>query len=85
MTHVPLTRAESTDFRQTSTHADVLTFIEALRNQGDALLCVTDFGPKVSRAIRNSVQGVTSTIVSQTIDDHAIVELRNDLAAAVRA
>ena len=40
----PLTRAESTGYRQTSTHADVLAFIEALRTQGDARLCVTDFG-----------------------------------------
>ncbi|HWX31358.1 MAG TPA: M14 family metallopeptidase [Steroidobacteraceae bacterium] len=40
----PLTRAESTGYRQTSTHADVLAFIEALRVQGDARLRVTDFG-----------------------------------------
>jgi hypothetical protein len=40
----PLTRAESTDFRQTSTHADVMEFIEALRIQGDSRVRVTDFG-----------------------------------------
>src|SRR5258708_8180421 len=40
----PLTRAESTGYSQTSTHADVLEFIEALRSRGDARLHVTDFG-----------------------------------------
>ena len=40
----PLTRAESTGYSQTSTHADVLAFIEALRTRGDARLRVTDFG-----------------------------------------
>src|SRR6267142_143854 len=40
----PLTRAESTGYSQTSTHADVLAFIEALRIRGDARLRVTDFG-----------------------------------------
>jgi hypothetical protein len=40
----PLTRAESSDYRQTSTHADVLAFAEALRIRGDERLRVTDFG-----------------------------------------
>jgi hypothetical protein len=40
----PLTRAESSDYRQTSTHAEVLAFAEALRIRGDARLRVTDFG-----------------------------------------
>ena len=40
----PLTRAESTGYQQTSTHADVLAFTEALRIRGDVRLRVTDFG-----------------------------------------
>jgi hypothetical protein len=39
-----LTRAERSDFTETSTHADVLTFIESLRQLGDPRLQVGDFG-----------------------------------------
>lgn len=40
----PLTRAESSCYQQTSTHADVLAFAQALQSRGDARLRVTDFG-----------------------------------------
>lgn len=40
----PLTRAESTAYQETSRHADVLAFIEALQARGDARLHVEDFG-----------------------------------------
>lgn len=40
----PLTVAESSAYQRTSLHADVLTFIDALRALGDARLHVTDFG-----------------------------------------
>jgi hypothetical protein len=42
--HGPLTRAERSDFRETSTHADVLAFIDAVRKLGSKQLHVTDFG-----------------------------------------
>lgn len=40
----PLTRAERTRYAETSLHADVLQFIEALRAQADARLWIGDFG-----------------------------------------
>jgi hypothetical protein len=40
----PLTRAESSDYTETSRHADVVAFIEALQAQGDPRLHVSDFG-----------------------------------------
>jgi hypothetical protein len=40
----PLTRAESSGYEQTSTHADVLAFTEGLRIRGDIRLRVADFG-----------------------------------------
>ena len=40
----PLTRAESSDYFYTSRHADVLTFVEALRALNDPRLHVADFG-----------------------------------------
>ncbi len=40
----PLTRAERTDYAETSTHADVLQFIAGLRELGSASLRITDFG-----------------------------------------
>ena len=40
----PLTRAESSDYFYTSRHADVLTFVEALRALNDPRLRVADFG-----------------------------------------
>ncbi len=40
----PLTRAEQSDYAHTSTHADVLQFINALKDIGPASLHVTDFG-----------------------------------------
>ena len=40
----PLTRAESSNYEQTSRHADLLAFIEALQARGDARLHVEDFG-----------------------------------------
>jgi hypothetical protein len=42
--HPPLTRAESSGYRETSTHADVLKFIEAVRGLGGDRLYITDFG-----------------------------------------
>jgi Zinc carboxypeptidase len=42
--HGPLTRAERSAFRETSTHADVLEFIDAVRKLGGTQLHVTDFG-----------------------------------------
>lgn len=38
------TRAEASAFTETSTHADVIAFADALRGLGDARLQVTDFG-----------------------------------------
>ncbi len=40
----PLTRAERTDYTETSTHADVLRFIAELDGLGSASLRITDFG-----------------------------------------
>jgi hypothetical protein len=40
----PLTRAETSSYRETSTHADVSTFILALREIGGERLCVSEFG-----------------------------------------
>jgi Zinc carboxypeptidase len=40
----PLTRAEQSHYATTSTHADVLAFIEALRPLGGTKLHITDFG-----------------------------------------
>jgi hypothetical protein len=40
----PLTRAERTTYAETSLHADVLAFIDALRALNDARLHVADFG-----------------------------------------
>jgi hypothetical protein len=40
----PLTRAESSGYQKTSTHADVLAFIDALRPLGGESLRLTDFG-----------------------------------------
>src|SRR5262249_26762910 len=40
----PLTRAERSSYRETSLHADVLAFVEALRAMNDARLHITDFG-----------------------------------------
>lgn len=40
----PLTRAERTRYAETSLHADVLEFIEALRGKNDARLWIGDFG-----------------------------------------
>jgi hypothetical protein len=42
--HAPLTRAESSGYRETSTHADVLKFIEAVRELAGERLYITDFG-----------------------------------------
>src|SRR5882762_5005519 len=42
--HPPLTRAESSGYRETSTHSDVLEFIEAVREVGGDRLYITDFG-----------------------------------------
>ncbi len=39
-----LTRAERTKYAETSTHADVVAFIESLRAVGDDRLCIQDFG-----------------------------------------
>lgn len=39
-----ITRAEASAFGETSTHADVLAFVDALRALGDARLHVSDFG-----------------------------------------
>lgn len=39
-----LTRAESSAFTETSTHADVLAFVDALGALGDARLHISDFG-----------------------------------------
>src|SRR5882724_6030017 len=44
LTEHPLTRAEMSGYSETSSHADVLTFIEALRKIGGSSLYVTDFG-----------------------------------------
>ncbi len=41
---VMLTRAEATEFRETSLHADVMKFVTALASLGDARLHVTTFG-----------------------------------------
>jgi hypothetical protein len=41
---IPLTRAESSEYTETSRHADVMAFIEALRAQGDPRLHIGDFG-----------------------------------------
>ena len=43
------TRAESTGFRETSLHADVMRFVTALAARGDARLHVTDFGDSPQR------------------------------------
>jgi hypothetical protein len=40
----PLTRAERTRYAETSLHADVLTFIDALRARNDPRLHIADFG-----------------------------------------
>ena len=40
----PLTRAERTGYSETSTHSDVMAFIDMLRVASDDRLCVTDFG-----------------------------------------
>ena len=40
----PITRAEETDYKETSRHADVMRFVEALRSKGDPRLHVTRFG-----------------------------------------
>jgi hypothetical protein len=40
----PLTRAERTDYAETSRHADVMDFIAALQARGDARLRVSSFG-----------------------------------------
>ena len=40
----PLTRAETSNYSETSRHADVIAFIEALRARGDRRLHVEDFG-----------------------------------------
>lgn len=40
----PRTRAESTNFRETSLHADVMTFLAALRSRGDRRFVLTSFG-----------------------------------------
>jgi len=42
--HPPLTRAESSGYRETSTHSDVLEFIEAVREVGGDRLYIADFG-----------------------------------------
>ncbi|MEA3173304.1 MAG: hypothetical protein QOF42_715 [Gammaproteobacteria bacterium] len=44
LTEHPLTRAERTGYSETSSHADVLAFIEGLRKLGGSSLYVTDFG-----------------------------------------
>ena len=44
MSRLPLTRAESSDYTETSRHADVMAFIEALREQGDPRLFIDEFG-----------------------------------------
>jgi zinc carboxypeptidase len=40
----PLTRAEATNYRETSRHADVMRFIADLQGRGDRRLVVTSFG-----------------------------------------
>ena len=40
----PLTRAERSGYTETSTHADVLAFIESLRQLGDPRMLISDFG-----------------------------------------
>ena len=40
----PLTRAERTNYRETSLHADVVAFVDALRANRDSRLHVADFG-----------------------------------------
>ncbi|MES2639256.1 MAG: M14 family metallopeptidase [Myxococcota bacterium] len=40
----PLTRAEATRYEETSRHADVMAFVEALASRGDARLIVRSFG-----------------------------------------
>ncbi|QBB69742.1 peptidase [Pseudolysobacter antarcticus] len=40
----PLTRAERSDYSETSLHADVLDFIAELRKLGDARLSISEFG-----------------------------------------
>jgi hypothetical protein len=44
MSKHPATRAERTQYQETSTHADVMRFIEALAARQDRRLKVTDFG-----------------------------------------
>jgi hypothetical protein len=44
LSEYPLTRAERTGYSETSSHADVLAFIEGLRKLGGGSLHVTDFG-----------------------------------------
>lgn len=41
----PITRAEATGWQETSTHADVMAFVQALQARGDARLQVHEFGP----------------------------------------
>jgi hypothetical protein len=43
-THWPLTRAERSDYKDTSTHADVLEFIKALGANHSSALHIADFG-----------------------------------------
>ena len=40
----PLTAPEATDYRRTSTHAEVLDFLRAVRNAGDPRVVVTELG-----------------------------------------
>src|SRR5215813_8775955 len=40
----PLTRAEATNYLETSRHADVMRFIAELEARGDSRLTVTSFG-----------------------------------------
>ena len=40
----PLTRAERSGYTETSTHADVMNFIDSLRQMGDPRLLISDFG-----------------------------------------
>jgi len=40
----PQTKAESTNWRETSTHADVMRFVAELAGRNDPRLCVTNFG-----------------------------------------
>ncbi|MDZ4773906.1 MAG: M14 family metallopeptidase [Planctomycetota bacterium] len=42
--HAPKTKAEATNWRETSRHADVMEFVAALQARGDARLCVGSFG-----------------------------------------